>query len=304
MSKEALVIILDIGKSMGNLGENGGLTGLDKAKAAFRLMVQQKLLFGYKQDVCSVLLFNSANTKNACHDDYGGYDFIEEYFELGTPSLALLECIDNVQCNKTGTNGDALDALLVGAQIIINFVGTKKYRKRVFMITDGSTEINDIDQLSDIANSFMNASIGFNCIGIGFGEERERETEEDYKSYKDIELQHSEERNDIQIKNEKILRYFSDMVRGNIVTATSAIKMMSDLRSKSILMRPTFQGGLKITSKISISVKLYCRCREQTLPSLKKKSIIGLETGKVAMDRLYLNKFRNKDDEEVEEDER
>merc|ERR1712154_343431 len=100
----------------------------DKAKKAFRLMVQQKLLFGYKQDVCAVVLFNSKNTNNACHDELGGYDWIEEYFELNTPNLDLLECIDNVQCNPddtSGREGDGIEALLVAAQIIINFCGTK-----------------------------------------------------------------------------------------------------------------------------------------------------------------------------------
>ena len=186
MSKEALMIILDVGRSMGSLQDNHtGMTGLDKAKSAFRmfrvassltphtpsligLMVQQKLLFGYKQDVCGVLLFNSTKTANPCHDEYGGYDSIEEYFPLQTPNLDLLECIDNVQCNQNGTNGDSLDALLVAAQIIIKFAGKRKVRKRIFMITDAATDIHDVEQLDTIAESFAQNSISFNCIGIGF----------------------------------------------------------------------------------------------------------------------------------------
>merc|ERR1712129_190976 len=152
----------------------------DKAKKAFRLMVQQKLLFGYKQDVCAVVLFNSKQTNNACHDEHGGYEFIDEYFELNTPNLDLLECIDIVQCNPdptSGTHGDAIDALLVAAQLIIGFCGKKKYKKRIFMITGAATPIEDVEQIQTIANEFVDNNIGFNCIGIGFGQQEEIDDE-------------------------------------------------------------------------------------------------------------------------------
>ena len=99
-----------------------------------------------------------------CHDKYGAYHSIEEYFALQTPNLDLLECIDNLQCNQDGTAGDSLDALLVAAQMIIQFVG----KKRIFMITDATTDINDVEQLETITASFAENQIGFNCIGIGF----------------------------------------------------------------------------------------------------------------------------------------
>jgi len=297
------MIILDVGRSMGSLQDNHtGMTGLDKAKSAFRLMVQQKLLFGYKQDVCGVLLFNSTKTENPCHDEYGGYDSIEEYFPLQTPNLDLLECIDNVQCNQNGTDGDSLDALLVAAQIIIKFAGKRKVRKRIFMMTDAATDINDVEQLDTIAESFSQNDISFNCIGIGFADSDDDDDDSDDESqpitkYTDI--------RGTTNKNEQILRFFARSVKGTVFTGNSAIKMMSDLRSKSVLLRPTYSGPLKITSKLSIRVKLFCRCREQTLPSLKKESAVGTETRKVQMDRLYKNKFRSEqDDEEVEEDER
>ena len=228
------MIVLDIGHSMGELSNNTDMTGLDKAKKAFRLMVQQKLLFGYKQDVCSVVLFNSKQTNNVCHDEHGGYESIEEYFELNTPNLDLLECIDNVQCNPDGKEGDGIDALLVAAQIIINYVGTKKFRKRIFMITDAATPINDVDQIQAIAESFCKENIQFYCIGIGFGQEEENDDEDVenlINSFNDIKIINTEhQRTEIQTKNEKILRYFSHLVNGNIFSATSAIKMMSDLR--------------------------------------------------------------------------
>ena len=212
-TKEALVIILDIGYNMGfALNNNDNNTKLDAAKKAFRLMIEQKLLFGGKQDVISVLLFNSKNTDNPCHDEYGGYESIEEYHKLQTPNLDLLECIDNVQCNKTesGKIGDVLDALLVGAQIIINFVGTKKYKKRIFVITDGLTPINDIEQMETIANSFIDEDILLNCIGIGFKEEEDKDNES---------------------KNIQILRKFVKLVNGAIFSGSTAISMMGELRS-------------------------------------------------------------------------
>ena len=148
--------------------------------------------------------------------------------------MDLLECIDNVQCNPDGKEGDGIDALLVAAQIIINYVGTKKFRKRIFMITDAATPINDVDQIQAIADSFCKENIQFYCIGIGFGQEEENDDEDVenlINSFNDIKIINTEhQRTEIQTKNEKILRYFSHLVNGNIFSATSAIKMMSDLR--------------------------------------------------------------------------
>eukprot|EP01084_Bolivina_argentea_P122985 217962_1 len=315
MSKEALVIVLDIGSTMGNLRENSGMTGLDQAKTAFRLMVQQKLLFGYKQDVCSLVLFNSRNTDNPSHEKYGGYESVEEYFKLNTPNLDLLECIDNVQCNPEGKNGDAMDAVLAASEIIVNYCAKKKYTKRIFLITDANTPINgDNEMLTKICNSFVGENIKFYCIGIGFGEEEEpdsdndddQEDDEGTPSFEDwcktIKLVQN---NPLIERNELILRYLSHCVGGTVFCPSSAIELLSQLRSKSILTRPQYSGALEITSKLKINVKLYCRCRKQTLPSLKKESAVGNETGKVCMDRVYRNKFRAAaDDEEVEEDER
>ena len=71
--------------------------------------------------------------------------------------------------------------------------------------------------------------------------------------------------------------------------------MLSGLRTKSVLNRAAFTDKLEITSELKIDVQLYTRCREQTLPSLKKQSLKSDEEGPkaqgVMMERVYRNKF-------------
>lgn len=80
------------------------------------------------QDMAAVYCVNSKETNNVCHDKHGGYESIEEIVALQTPSLDLLESIDSVQCNSNGNDGDVMDALLVAAEVLIGFCGTKKYK--------------------------------------------------------------------------------------------------------------------------------------------------------------------------------
>lgn len=93
------------------------------------------------------------------------------------------------------------------------------------------------------------------------------------------------------IENEKTLRGFCKLINGDVYSASSAIEMMSALRSKSVLQRAAFNGPLEFGPDYSINVSLYSRSREATLPSLKKESMSS-ELGAVKMDRVYKNKAR------------
>uniref|UniRef100_A0A7S0TC33 Ku domain-containing protein n=1 Tax=Elphidium margaritaceum TaxID=933848 RepID=A0A7S0TC33_9EUKA len=245
--------------------------------------------------MAAILLLNSSTTNNVCHEEHGGYDCIEEHVKLSTPSLDLLECIDNVQCNESGVSGDPLDAILVSAEIIMSFVGTKKYTKRIFMLTDGGTAINDADQLDSIAQSFVDNDIQLNCILMNKNEHADDHDADDaIESWRDIQLDNDGGgRSAVQIENEKMLRYFALRCHGNVFSGQSAIAMMSELRAKSVLMRPTFSGYLEVSASLRIACKMYCRCREQALPSLKKESLLSssADNTKVEMNRKYVNKF-------------
>ena len=47
--------------------------------------------------------------------------------------------IDNFEAEEKVTGGDLIDGLVTALDMIERHCGTKKYKKRVFLITDGET---------------------------------------------------------------------------------------------------------------------------------------------------------------------
>jgi hypothetical protein len=93
MSKEACVIILDVGSGMSAPAgvQHGSKTFLDVAKECVSQLLHQRLLFPKKQDQVSVLLVNANDTDNVVNDEQGGYENIFELSDWTRVSTALLK---------------------------------------------------------------------------------------------------------------------------------------------------------------------------------------------------------------------
>ena len=74
-----------------------------------------------------------------------------------------------------------LDGLIVGLDMLCKFTGTRKYRKRLFLITDGEKETNFTkDEINEIIKTVKNNDIKRNCITLDFCNElAEDDSDED-----------------------------------------------------------------------------------------------------------------------------
>jgi len=73
-----------------------------------------------------------------------------------------------------------IDALIVGMDVLMQHCGTKKYKKRVFLITDGEKKTNvDQAQMQELINSITSNEIKLNCIAMDFCDELAEDSEED-----------------------------------------------------------------------------------------------------------------------------
>lgn len=213
MSKEACCIILDVGLAMNKpmpqaasqLAQQGNDTsqrdaaaaatqksGLDTAKEALRLMIQQKLLFAPKQDEMALITFGSRVTNNKLHtqilqqmrgdqqndamhdaDDElqcSQYEHINVLRELKRPDLSLLKLIDSIQCDNSSSckQGDWVDALLVAMEMISSRVKKLKFTKRIYLVTNGAMHIiDDAQALQQICDGCVTEKFRINVIGIG-----------------------------------------------------------------------------------------------------------------------------------------
>ena len=64
--------------------------------------------------------------------------------------------------------------------MLCRFTGTKKYKKRIFLITDGEKETKYTEQeLSEVIGTINSNDIKLNCITIDFGNSDDSDEEEE-----------------------------------------------------------------------------------------------------------------------------
>jgi ATP-dependent DNA helicase 2 subunit 2 len=122
-------------------------TGLDNAKHALRLMVQQKLLFT-KQDELAIVLVGTNETNNVLNEnDPDSYQHVSVLRPLGKPDLSFLELIDSIDIEPA--EGDVIDGLLVAMEMIHTRVKKLKFTKRIFLVTDAAGPIVNDPQAAE-----------------------------------------------------------------------------------------------------------------------------------------------------------
>lgn len=171
--------------SSSNLGEQR----IKVARDAIRMLLEQKLLHNPKHDV-SLVLFGTPDTNNRMHEMYGDanhYSNISVVRTLQNVDLDFFRQVQGIQAtpmNQEPQRGDMVDALIVGLDELIRFCGTRKVRKRIFLITDGEKRADlDKAELSKLIENIKSNQVKLNCITMDFcnelAEDSDEEDEED-----------------------------------------------------------------------------------------------------------------------------
>ncbi|KYQ93240.1 ATP-dependent DNA helicase [Tieghemostelium lacteum] len=262
-SKEAVVVILDIGLGMtGSSGKNQysntSSTPIEDALKSVTLLYQQKLIYG-KKDELGLVLIGTKDTKNNLQKD--GYQHITVVCDIEEPKIETLKFLDNLGPGQS--RGDIIDALIVGMDMLIQKTDSKKYQKRIFLVTNAQDPINR-DDLKIVKDQFKKIEAKLNIIGIDF------EDEEQLSSKPEQSLT-------LKQKNEIFLREFADSVEGVLVPVKEALEMMSFFRSQSVLQRTSYRGTLDVGQDLKIPVWGYIKTKIQILPRLNKISTLAQE---------------------------
>lgn len=110
MSKEASVIVIDIGRFM-------DVEDLASAKKTALAFVQNKLLFT-TQDEIGVLLVGSNGTKNTLNaEKKNEYLHVSVLADITKPTLEMYSNINDIERNEAA--GDILDAIVVAVYGIV-----------------------------------------------------------------------------------------------------------------------------------------------------------------------------------------
>jgi hypothetical protein len=76
--------------------------------------------------------------------------------------------------------GDMMDGLIVAIDMINNFCGTKKYKKRIFLITDGERETKaSKGEIASLIDQINEKDIRMNVITLDFANDMAEDSEDE-----------------------------------------------------------------------------------------------------------------------------
>jgi hypothetical protein len=163
-----------------------------------------------------------------------------------------------------GTGGDMIEGLWVATEMIKKHCGTKKYKKRIFLMTDGERPSKD-DRT--VVEEIKKTDIRFNVIAIDFAQELADEDEDESES----------KETNSQTKNKQLLTKMTQAVNGAMFPATLAMEIYKQFKKREVMARSKFKGNLDVARDLKLGVQIFARTREEPFPTLKKYSKVALE---------------------------
>ena len=286
--KEGVFLILDVGKSMSKQYSDTEMTRLDFGIESIRQLIRQKLLFSAKKDQIGIILVGSDSETNDA-------EYIEIAHNLSNPVIQDIHNLKNIKTSNED-KGDIFESIDIAIDVFIETYKKLKWVKKIFLITDGEskTETNS-SKIKRLAEKLEENNVNVNVICVDFYSELdEDEVEEEdgnIKEKDDINMDSNESEN--QKKTKKYLKELSESTENvKLFTSTMANYIYHQFKKKKINPTTKFRGPLIITPNLSLDIMVYTKTSNQTIPSLKKYSLVAeysndLNTCQVVNDRLY-----------------
>nr|CAG4711704.1 unnamed protein product [Naegleria fowleri] len=289
-AKEALVVIFDVGKSLGTRPRED----FERAKRAVSLLIKMKMRYNPKDEV-GLILVGTKHTKNHLNEEHEDeYKHITVEQPIDTVSLDLFKIVDSLNIDTIGmsSQGDLLDAIIVATDMIKVRCGKRKYMKRIFVVTDaGGLEISvDDDTKEGIFAGLKTNNVLVSVIGIDFSKTSVSVKDEDNN------VGSSSTSNTIantpKYRNETFLCDLCQTAGGMVLPIEQAIDTLLLFRSKKVLSRTAFRGVLDIGETIKIPVWVYKKTEKTSLPTAKRLSLVSRKNntsgdGEVKIEKCY-----------------
>lgn len=173
MQKEAIAVILDVGRSMGEEANRGKLqSSLD----AIGLLVRDKLAGKPGSVLMSLIFMGTKASSNQLHGDgsggeddaSSGYQHISVIYDIAPPSLELSKFVSESTEQELldgvgGSSADFIDALVVAIDLLAVRANDKAYSKKVFLFTDAGSPA-DFQLLDPIITNFSDRECSLNVV--------------------------------------------------------------------------------------------------------------------------------------------
>ncbi|KAL0931859.1 ku family dna [Colletotrichum truncatum] len=229
--KEASVYIVDLGSSMADCHNGRSEPDLNWSMRYVWDKISTTVAASRKTWTVGVVGLKTDETLNAMQDD-DGYENISVLQELGPMTMSSLrELKEKVKPSDTDV-GDAVSAVVIAVDMIQTFTKKLKYKRRVYLVTDGLAPI-DGDDVDAIAKKINSDGIELIVLGVDFDDAEYGFKEEDKPS--------------IKRKNEEILKdLVSKCDHGQFATIAEAIDELDTPRLKPVRPYKTYEGPLTL----------------------------------------------------------
>lgn len=162
--KEATIFIIDLGRSMGSCHNGRTETNLDWSMRYVWDKISNIAATSRKTLLVGILGVRTDETKNVMEDE-AGYENISVLKELGPIGMTDLKKLTNqIKVSETDT-GDAVSAIVLAIEMIGIVTKQLKYKRQIFLITDGIGPI-DGDDFDDISAKINETGIELNVLSV------------------------------------------------------------------------------------------------------------------------------------------
>ena len=142
------------------------------------------MLYAQSHEV-GIVLYGTKKSSNYLNDNNSDqYRHVTTLRQLEKLDLESFRRLDEIVCEeepiKIKEEGDLMDGLIVGLDMIARHCGTKKYKKRVFVITDGERETKyDKDELKQVISNINEHDARVNVITLDFCDDLAEDDDDD-----------------------------------------------------------------------------------------------------------------------------
>ncbi|EMD00539.1 hypothetical protein BAUCODRAFT_172807 [Baudoinia panamericana UAMH 10762] len=246
-SKEATVYIVDCGMTMGETSHGRAQTNLDWALEYVWDRITATIATGRKTAMAGVVGLRTDGTSNFLESE-SEYANITVFQDIGQVFMAQVRRLRGELVVSSTDAGDAMSALIIAIQMIVNTCKKLKYERKIVLITDarGSMQADDleavVEKLKEDATQLVVLGVDFDDPEYGFKEEDKPTS---------------------KAENEAILKQLCQDCGGTFGTLAQAVDELSVPRVKSVRPTPSYKGSLTLgnpqefDTALSIDVERY-----------------------------------------------
>jgi ATP-dependent DNA helicase 2 subunit 2 len=121
------------------------------------------------------VLFGSEQSNNALHTESAEmhenpeYQHIQSVRDPQNIDLEFFRSVQEIEAEEAEHGVDLADVMNVGVDMLVKYCKKNKFKKRLFLITDGERKQSaDKDKVSDLVDRINLEDIKVNCITVDF----------------------------------------------------------------------------------------------------------------------------------------